>query len=274
MSLLKKEREVVKKMNGFLRTYRRKDHNEGFVHEVAAVCVLTGKILLQNGAETYRVEDTMNRIANSFAVHDAQSFVTPTGIIFSIENHDVTKLVRISHRGTNLRKVTQVNTLSRRVAQGEVAINELQRELVRIDNSTVAYSDSMQILAAAVASSCFLLMFLGKWQDLFPAFIAGGAGQAGMIYFHKLAKVKFFSEFMSSIIIGMIALASVKLGFGLEMNKIIIGAVMPLVPGVPITNAVRDIMAGDLVAGLSKSAEAGLTAFAIGIGVTAAIVLG
>ncbi|MCQ2010001.1 MAG: threonine/serine exporter family protein [Sporolactobacillus sp.] len=261
-------------MNGFLGSYKRKDSKEGFVHEVAAVCVLTGKILLQNGAETYRVEDTMNRIANSFSVHDAQSFVTPTGIIFSIEDHDVTQLVRIKNRGTNLRKVTQVNTLSRRVAHGEVSLKDLHRDLIQIDRSTVMYSNSLQILAAAIASSCFLLMFLGKWQDLLPAFIAGGAGQAGMIYLHRLAKVKFFSEFMSSIFIGMIALVSVKLGFGVEMNKIIIGAVMPLVPGVPITNAVRDIMAGDLVAGLSKSAEAGLTAFAIGIGVTAAIVLG
>ncbi|MDN3956863.1 threonine/serine exporter family protein [Sporolactobacillus laevolacticus] len=261
-------------MNGFLSSFQTRGSREGFVHEVAAVCVLTGKILLQNGAETFRVEDTMNRIAKSYAVHDAQSFVTPTGIIFSIEDHDVTQLVRINQRGTNLRKVTQVNTLSRRVALGEVSIKELHRLLRQIDHSEVAYSNSLQILAAAIASSCFLLMFLGQWQDLLPAFLAGGAGQAGMIYFHKLAKVKFFSEFMSSIIIGLIALFSVKLGIGLEMNKIIIGAVMPLVPGVPITNAVRDIMSGDLVAGLSKSAEAGLTAFAIGIGVTSAIMLG
>ncbi|MCO7176693.1 threonine/serine exporter family protein [Sporolactobacillus kofuensis] len=261
-------------MNGFLEKYQTKGSKDEFIHEVAAVCVLTGKILLQNGAETYRVEDTMNRIANSYAVHHAQSFVTPTGIIFSIEDHDVTQLVRINQRGTNLRKVTEVNTLSRRVAQGEVSLNELYQLLRQIDRSTVAYSEPLQIFAAAVASSCFLLMFLGKWQDLLPAFFAGGAGQAGMIYFHKLAKVKFFSEFMSSIVIGMIALLSVRLGLGIEMNKIIIGAVMPLVPGVAITNAVRDIMAGDLVSGLSKSAEAGLTAFAIGIGVTSAMMLG
>jgi uncharacterized membrane protein YjjP (DUF1212 family) len=59
----------------------------------------------------------------------------------------------------------------------------------------------------------------------------------------------------------------VVIGFGHELDKIVIGSVMPLVPGLLITNAVRDLMAGHLVAGLSKGAEAFLTAFAIGSGI-------
>ncbi|CAM3167545.1 threonine/serine exporter family protein [Sporolactobacillus spathodeae] len=260
-------------MNGFHKTDEKSRTQSPFVHEVAALCVLAGKILLQNGAETFRVEDTMNRIARNFSIENAQSFVTPTGIIFSIENTDITKLVRISSRGTDFRKVTQVNSLSRQVAEGALGINEAYRQLKMIDSSTKTYAPWLQVLAAASASSCFLLMFLGKWQDLFPAFIAGGAGQAAAMYFHRLTKVKFFSEFISSIFVGLIALYSVKIGWGIDLNKIIIGAVMPLVPGVPITNAVRDLMAGDLVSGLSKFAESVLTAFAIGIGITFALAL-
>ncbi|WP_100488207.1 threonine/serine exporter family protein [Sporolactobacillus pectinivorans] len=256
-------------MDGF---HRINDSNEKNVtHEVAAVCVLAGKILLENGAETFRIEDTMNRLAKSFSVDQAQSFVTPTGIIFAIEGCDVTQLVRITHRSTNLRKVTEVNSLSREVAEKMIELEAVHRRLTDIDRSAKVYPDWMQILAAAGASSCFLLMFLGRWEDALPAFIAGGTGQAGAIYFHRLTKVKFFSEFMSSILVGVIAVLSVKIGMGSELNKIIIGAVMPLVPGVPITNAVRDVMAGDLVSGLSKSAEAGLTAFAIGIGIALAL---
>lgn len=260
-------------MNGFQNANQKNRNVTANIHEVTAVCVLAGKILMENGAETYRVEDTMNRLARSFSVNDAQSFVTPTGIIFAIEGCDVTQLVRITHRGTNLRKVTEVNSLSRQAAAGQADLAAAHERLRMIDQSTRAYKEWLQILAAAFASGCFLLMFLGKWNDFLPAFVAGGAGQAGVMYFHRLTKVKFFSEFMSSILIGLIAVLSVKAGIGIEINKIIIGAVMPLVPGVPITNAVRDIMAGDLVSGLSKSAEAGLTAFAIGIGVAFALAL-
>ncbi|WP_332237350.1 threonine/serine exporter family protein [Sporolactobacillus sp. KGMB 08714] len=260
-------------MNGFHESFSRDGNKMGPAHEVAAICMLAGKILLQNGAETFRVEDTMNRIARSFSVNEAQSFVTPTGIIFSIEDRDVTKLVRITRRGTNLRKVTQVNSLSRLIAEGALSPAEAYQKLKEIEQSGHVYSNGLQIMAAAAASGCFLLMFLGKWGDVLPAFIAGGVGQAGTIYFHRLTKVKFFSEFMSSIFIGLIAVLSVKTGVGSELNKIIIGAVMPLVPGVAITNAVRDMMAGDLVSGLSKSAEAGLTAFAVGIGIALALSL-
>ncbi|WP_010632321.1 threonine/serine exporter family protein [Sporolactobacillus vineae] len=260
-------------MNGLRKVNQNGRNTTANVHELTAVCMLAGKILLENGAETYRVEDTMNRLARSFSVYEAQSFVTPTGIIFAIEGCDVTQVVRITHRGTNLRKVTEVNSLSRLAAGGKTDLESTHEQLKRIDRSTRGYKEWLQILAAAIASSCFLLMFLGKWNDLLPAFIAGGAGQAGVIYFHRLTRVKFFSEFMSSILIGLIAWASVKAGIGMEINKIIIGAVMPLVPGVPITNAVRDVMAGDLVSGLSKSAEAGLTAFAIGTGVAFALAL-
>ncbi|MFT8362444.1 MAG: threonine/serine exporter family protein [Sporolactobacillus sp.] len=261
-------------MSGFQKRIEGGRDQTPFVHEVAAVCVLAGKILLQNGAETFRVEDTMNRIARNFSVYDAQSFVTPTGIIFSIENTDITKLVRINERGTNLRKVTQVNSLSRQVAAGSVGIKEAYQQLKMINQSRECYAPWLQIVAAASASSCFLIMFLGQWPDILPAFVAGGVGQAGTMYFHRLTKVKFFSEFISSIVVGLIAVLAVKTGWGLDLNKIIIGAVMPLVPGVPITNAVRDLMAGDLVSGLSKFAESVLTAFAIGIGISFALAIG
>lgn len=67
------------------------------------------------------------------------------------------------------------------------------------------------------------------------------------------------------------AFSTVKFGYGNEIDKIIISGVMPLVPGVLITNAVRDMMAGHLTAGIAKGTEAFLTAFAIGSGVAVVV---
>jgi uncharacterized membrane protein YjjP (DUF1212 family) len=237
-------------------------------YEIAQVCLLAGKIMLENGGETYRVEDTMTRVAGAFGAPNAHSFVTPTGIIFSIDGPaHTTRLIRISERLTDLHKVTVVNAISRRISQGELTVAEAYRLLEQIDAASPGYPIWVKILAAAIASGCFLIMFNGSWYDFIPALLTGGAGFSFLIYFHRLVPIKFFAEFLASLLIGTMAYLLLKIGLGHDLDKIIIGSVMPLVPGLLITNAVRDLMAGHFVSGLSKGAEAFLTAFAIGAGI-------
>jgi uncharacterized membrane protein YjjP (DUF1212 family) len=240
-------------------------------YEVIELSLLAGKIMLQSGAETYRVEDTMTRIASSFGIQHSHSFVTPTGIIFSIGGIEPTKLVRISDRSTDLQKVTLVNSISRKISSGEIGLDEALERLREIEKEPHAYPIWLQLLAASIASGCFLIMFQGEWKDFLPACLAGGAGFACLLYFNQFIEIKFFAEFSASLIIGLVSLFLVTIGVGLELDKIIIGSVMPLVPGLLITNAIRDLMAGHLVSGISKGAEAFLTAFAIGTGIAAVL---
>lgn len=239
------------------------------IDDVMEVCLLAGKIMLQSGAETYRVEDTMMRIASFFGIRQSHSYVTPTGIIFSAESNEPTKtkLIRISDRSTDLKKVTMVNSISRSISNGELGLDDALLQLKEIDLLDVTFPFSLQVAAAALSSGCFLIMFNGTWHDFFPSILSGGLGYLAFVYFHRLVPIKFFSEFLASFIIGILALLFVKTGWGHALDKIIIGSVMPLVPGLLITNAVRDLMAGHLVSGLSKGAEAFLTAFAIGSGI-------
>ena len=238
-------------------------------YKVMDVCLLAGKILLTNGAETFRVEDTMLRMARAFGYAKCESFVIPTGIIFSLQSVEAekTKLVRVSQRTTNLLKVTQVNRISRNISQGNMTIEEAQKALEEIEQAQETFSTAVQVIAAALSSACFVFMFQGTWHDFLPAFLVGGAGFISFLIVHHLASVKFISEFMASVVIAFFSHWLVQIGFGLEIDKIIIASVMPLVPGLLITNAVRDLMVGHLVSGLSKGAEACLTSFAIGAGV-------
>jgi uncharacterized membrane protein YjjP (DUF1212 family) len=245
------------------------DNESSQTIEIMEVCLLAGKIMLQSGAETYRVEDTMMRIASAFGIPDSHSYVTPTGIIFSTEGSEPTKtkLIRISARTTDLKKVTMVNSISRSISGGEVGVAEAFRLLKEVNSQDVTFPLHLQVAAAAIASGCFTIMFKGGWHDFFPALIAGGVGFYCFIYFHRLVPIKFFAEFLAAFTIGLVSFCFIKTGLGQELDKIIIGSVMPLVTGLLITNAVRDLMAGHLVSGLSKGAEAFLTAFAIGSGI-------
>ncbi len=238
-------------------------------YNVMDICLLAGKILLQNGAETFRVEDTMIRIASGFGFTKCESFVIPTGIIFSLQSNkaEKTKLIRVSDRTTNLLKVAQVNRISRLISEGKMTIEAARTALEKIEQDSVPFSIQAQVLAAALSSACFVIMFLGTWHDFLPAFLVGGIGFVSFLLFNHLVSVKFISEFFASMVIGICSYVLVQVGIGFEIDKIIIGSVMPLVPGLLITNAVRDLMAGHLVSGISKGADALLTAFAIGAGI-------
>ncbi len=241
--------------------------------KIIELCLLAGKIMLKSGAETHRAEDTMRRIASSFGIQNSQSFVTPTGIIFSLSEADPAKLVRIAERSTDLQKVTIANNISRKITSGDLSVEEALKELKEIATADLSYPLWLQIIAASLASSCFLIMFKGGWGDFVPALIAGGTGYALFIFVHKMIKLKFVSEAMASFVIGILAYFAVQSGWGSEMDKIIIGSVMPLVPGLLITNAVRDLMEGHLVSALSKGAESFLTSLAIGTGIAIVFLL-
>lgn len=233
-------------------------------------CALAGKIMLQSGAETSRVEDTMNRIAASTGVR-AQSFVMPTGIVFSAEDAKWTKLIRIAERSTNLHKIIEVNQVSRALHHGQLSVESAFRALVAIEHTLPYYRTFVRVLFAALTSGSFLFMFGGAWPNFFPAALVGGLGYATLLLVHRFAQLKFFSELAAAFVVGLLASVTTIHGQPAAYNVIVISSLMPLVPGILITNAVRDLMAGHLVSGISKGAEAALTAFAIGAGIAAAI---
>lgn len=234
-------------------------------------CLLAGRLMMEAGAETYRVEDTMARMAQTQRLAATHSFVTPTGIIFSPGSPYHTKLIRIEHRTTNLEQIALVNAVSRNLSSGVYTLEEAYAALQRIERENVVFPLWLQIVAAAVASGCFLLLFGGLWTDLPAAVCAGGAGYLIVTLIQEWTRVKFFAEFVASLFVGLLGFVAVQTGFGVNLDKIIIGSVMPLVPGLLITNAVRDLMAGHFMSGLSKGAEAFLTSFAIGAGVALVI---
>jgi uncharacterized membrane protein YjjP (DUF1212 family) len=236
-------------------------------HEIGELCLLAGKIMLQSGAETYRVEDTMIRIARSFGIDYPNSYVTPTGIIFSLCGTEQTKVVTISRRTTDLYKVIIVNSLSRKISSGEISLDEAYSFLRKIEKGNLNYPLYVQIIAASIVSGFSLIMFNGGWNDFLAAFLAGGAGFSCISYIHRLVDIKFFTDFLAALLVGLLSFFFKYIGFGHDLSNIIVASIMPLVPGLLMTNAVRDLMAGHLVSGLSKGADAALTAFAIGSGI-------
>jgi len=238
-------------------------------YDIMDVSLMAGKIMLESGAETYRVEDTMVRIALSFGIEESHSFVTPTGIMFSIETDEPTKtkLMRISNRTTDLYKVSAVNAVSRRISAGELTVSEAYKELKAIQRAPMFFSFFMQVAAAASTSGCFVILLKGSWDNVIPAMLSGALAYFLLLKVADVVPTMFFSEFIAALTSGAAAYVLFRMGLGSDLDRIIVGTLIPLVPGLLITNAVRDLMAGHFLSGLAKGAEALLTALAIGTGI-------
>ena len=137
-------------------------------NKVIDVVLIAGRILLEAGAETYRIEDTMNRIAHSYGLHDTYSFVTSTAIIFSLNDRTSTRLIRIRERTTDLEKIALTNSLSRKISSKQLTIDEAKSELLQLKRASLQYSFLTNLIAAFVAYSCLVALTLGfAWRIAF-----------------------------------------------------------------------------------------------------------
>ncbi|SHI33099.1 Uncharacterized membrane protein YjjP, DUF1212 family [Clostridium cavendishii DSM 21758] len=238
------------------------------INKVLHVATFAGQVILENGGETYRVEETILRICEAYDVHFADSFVTPTGIMVSVcdEDHYTTTLVRrVKIRTVNLQKIHLVNDLSRNIISNGYSVDEFKAKLKEIE-ATERYNKTITILSAAIASACFSVLFGGSAKDFLCAFIVGFLIKIMSTKAGELNINDFFVNSLGGAIAAFLSLILVNLNIGSNVDKIIIGAIMLLVPGLAITNAIRDTIAGDLVSGLTRAAEAFLIAVSIAVG--------
>ncbi|BCJ87391.1 threonine/serine exporter family protein [Effusibacillus dendaii] len=233
------------------------------------VCLKAGTLLLRNGAETARVEETIERVGRASGMQVVYSFVTPTAIIINLmtEEGSYTRLNRITDGlSIDLTKVSKINELSRRFERGQLSLQEVDEELDQIEREKSEYPLWIRQFCAMVAGGGFTMLSGGGWWDLLP-----GAICAGMAHFltERLdpRMPRFLAVSLQSFAVTFLAVLLVKSGFGENFYPINIGGLIPLLPGLAVTNAVRDLMANDLISGLARSAEAFLTSFAIAIGV-------
>lgn len=238
------------------------------INKIGYIAVEAGRIILENGGETYRVEDTIIRVCTAFGVRHADSFVTPTGIMMSVIDKDgetISIIKRIRNRTVNLEKICKVNELSRNIHKYIHSEEELLQLLKEIED-TPRYSLRETILFSALAAGFFTLLFGGAVRDFFLALIIGFCIKSTSVYLSNLSINGFFINIVGGAIAALMALIFNQIGIVGNFDKLVIGSIMLLVPGLAITNAIRDTIAGDLVAGLTRATEAFLVAMGIAVG--------
>ena len=234
--------------------------NQFSEHESRAACMetlqLAGKIILENGGETFRAEETISRMGEGFGLEQVESFAVPSGLFISCRGADgspVTSVKRVRRIHRNLTRVDEANQVSRMVFAGEMDCAAALARLREIETMPGAFPGFWCLPAALLCACGFTVLFNGSLLS---------AAAAGVVAVFVQAVEMVMSRFRSR---GLAASVLTEL--------VIAGAVMPLVPGLAMTNAVQDPMRGDMVSGLSHGAQAILTAFLVAGGSLLALAL-
>lgn len=240
--------------------------------DVLEVASEAGHILLENGAEISRVEDTMERISSHYGVHTGHFFVLSNGIFTTSSSNKYANVEFIPIRGIQLSKVVEVNRLSYRIASGKVSLTQARAELDAIRDEPMKPAWE-QIVGSAFGAAGFCAVFGGGFMDCAAAFVVGTLLYLFLLFVSSRYLSKIVGGICNSLVATLLCLASYRLGFGSSLSNIIIGAIMPLIPGVPFVNGVRDLADSDYIAGTTRLTDAMLGFFCIALGVGTSFVL-
>lgn len=237
--------------------------------EVLDLALMAGHILLENGAEIYRVEETIGRICGYYGVNSENAFVLSNGIFLTAGSARESFFAKVQHipvSGTHLNKVAAVNQLSREIVEGRHTIQDAYRILEEI-RTMPGKKRWMQTLASGVGSAAFCIFFGGTFGDSLAAFAAGICLYLYVLWLSVPHLSKIVGNIGGGALVTVVCCLLYLMGVGENLNFMMIGTIMPLVPGVAFTNSIRDVADGDYISGSVRMLDALLVFFCIAIGV-------
>ncbi len=226
-----------------------------------------GELMYCSGSEVMRVENTLSLMGKAYGAVETSVLVITTSIIATMKFEDgnvVTETRRIQKSGSNkLWRLERLNALSRRCCDKPIPIEELHTEIKKCKEPI---SKAMFFIGSAVTAGAFAVFFGGAWYDFVAAAIFALLICTMQKTISHITPNSIIFNIVCSFIVGVLISLSAKLITPLNVDKIISGDIMLLIPGVAFTNSIRDLIVGDTISGVMRLVETILWAIGLGIG--------
>ncbi len=240
--------------------------------EIIHILSVIGEKILKYGGEANRAEDTVCRISAAYGMKQTHVFAIATSIIITVEedNKILTQTKRIQRTSTDLDKLARLNALSREICTNLLGYDEIMQKISDIDKEK-NYSETVKMLAYAIIGGSFSVFFGGGLKEGIVGFLVGALIFFVIKFFNYLQAPPFFTNVGGAAATVILIKIFTFLFTTLDVSPTTVGVLMNLVPGVLLTNCIRDFVATDYSAGTSKIMETLLTAAAIALGVGVSI---
>ena len=227
-----------------------------------------GEQMLISGAEVSRVEDSISRICNAYHAKRVDVFTITSSIVVTIQTQEgetCTQTRRIHKYNTDLDKLDKLNGLSRYICKNTPELSYIDDQLKKLREDK-PYGPYVQYLIFAMISGSFTMFFGGSLRDGIVSALVGMLSKLLLRFVQRADKNVVFVNLLCSFVIGTLTVLSVYAGIGMDFEKIAIGNIMLLIPGIALTNSLRDLISGDTIAGLLRLCEAVVIALSVAIG--------
>ena len=234
-----------------------------------------GEEMVVCGAEVNRVEDSIYRMCESYGADRINVFIITSNIQVTMEAPDgriLTHIRRIVRYDANFDRLDYLNDLSRYVCANLPEPDAMRQKFDEVMNRPKQHI-ALKFIGAILVSGGFTVFFGGSWLDCIAASIDGVVSVLMELFLASREKNQIVYNFVVSVVAGITALLLVQIGLGDHSDKIMIGGIMLLIPGIAMTNAIRDMLIGDIASGLLRLVNSILVAAAIACGFAFTIIV-
>lgn len=224
------------------------------------------------GAETFRVEDSVTRVLASYGL-ESEVFAIPNCLIVSIITEigkPITRMRRIGYHGNNLDGVEKLNALSRLICSQHPEPQQAMQLLEQVRKSILRYGMQGYLLGNFLGAAGFAVLFGCTMRDTLLAGLCGLLGGIVNRFLDDMRVNPFFTTIFSAFLMAFTAYGLNIAGIAQNVDGVVIGSLMILVPGLLFTNAMRDIIYGDTNSGVNRLVQVILIAFAMALGTAVA----
>ena len=250
--------------------------NYEYMKYIMASIMDMGEILLTHGAEVSRIEDTIGRLCKAYGFARWDVFTITSSVIVTAtlaDGRTITQTRRIRERDTDLGRVEKVNALSRKICEHPLSLEQFQKEM-QVIREKKKISLLLQMVMYMMISASLSAFFGGTAKDGLAASLSGVVLFATLYGSAALKMNNLIQTMFCSAVTAMSVMILVKLGIGVHPDKITIGNIMLVIPGIQLTNSLRDMISGDTISGLLNMSEALLKAISVAMGFALVLLIG
>lgn len=233
-----------------------------------------GRLLLMHGAEIYRVEESVIKMTQAYGYQDVEVFAIPSYLHFSVSLKDYStysSMKRSRQNRINLDSLYELNNLVRSICNQKLTNQQIEAEITRIKN--IPLKMKLVFIGYGMTAGFFSIFFGGGGYEFLLSFVIGLVVYFVIWLMEILEVNNIVTTLLSSIVLALLAIGGQRLGWITNLQATIIGCLMILVPGVAITNSLRDIIGGEYMSGLARMIEAFLIAASIAVGVGSIMII-